>query len=209
MWPACTRSDNVRKLALIIFTATSALSLILCIASAFMWVRSYFAGEAYNWSLPSGDPLVDNSLSIVSGRGGIAFSFDQWAVWELGVRKPASRNKSVSSFAHVELMKPYYPSVLNSAWFSRWGFEWSGHDETISPTSVGSGIIKSRNVVAPYWSLAFAAAIPPFAWLMFWKRRRAKKRRASIGICANCGYDLRATPEKCPECGTIPQLKPA
>ena len=39
-------------------------------------------------------------------------------------------------------------------------------------------------------------------------RRRFRALRRSKGLCVHCGYDLRATPDRCPECG-VPRYAPA
>ena len=39
-----------------------------------------------------------------------------------------------------------------------------------------------------------------------WSRLRAARKiqRRRLGLCPACGYDLRESPERCPECGKVP-----
>jgi hypothetical protein len=54
-----------------------------------------------------------------------------------------------------------------------------------------------REWAVPHWFLIALTGITPAFWLV------ARTRRPPKGICSTCGYDLRATPERCPECGTV------
>ena len=61
-------------------------------------------------------------------------------------------------------------------------------------------LIRYVAVTVPYWLLALLAATPwlVLGWRRWWSRAA---RRIAAGLCPACGYDLRATPDHCPECG--------
>jgi len=56
-------------------------------------------------------------------------------------------------------------------------------------------------VAAPFWMIAIGLLLLPALVAFRFAYRRWKPKN---GCCTTCGYDLRATPDRCPECGTIP-----
>ena len=60
--------------------------------------------------------------------------------------------------------------------------------------------ISQRGMVlvgVPLWLCALV-----LGWFGWWCFRR--RNPLAAGLCSVCGYDLRATPDRCPECGTVP-----
>ena len=57
-----------------------------------------------------------------------------------------------------------------------------------------------RDILVPLWipTVLFAAMF----WWSFLPLRRRRKRK-KLGLCRKCGYDLRASKERCPECGML------
>ena len=64
--------------------------------------------------------------------------------------------------------------------------------------SVGYPTAQSQAVYVPLWLMVMATGVLPGSAVARRMRAHGRRRR---GLCVNCGYDLRGTPQSCPECG--------
>ena len=110
---------------------------------------------------------------------------------------------------------PYLPANGSStpqitAWQSTFGptsgWHWKGFEWESSPligTAIGGQLWmegRQSSLRIPFWALLIMFAImPTWFWLSYRNRRRRENRQ---GLCPICDYDLRASKERCPECGT-------
>ena len=95
------------------------------------------------------------------------------------------------------------PALANSPrLLASFGVLWKSPSE-----SPGFGSVQFRkwwfqiNLVLPISIAGLLCA----ASLLLMRRASLPLRRTKLGLCPACGYDIRATPDRCPECGVAVQ----
>ena len=103
-----------------------------------------------------------------------------------------------------DLPRPPYNHILlmcSSRGDTRASYEWGGfawHERRNRSQGVLNAI-----AWAPFWSLASVTGMSPGVWTLVRLRSWVRRRWKGPGFCLGCGYDLRATPQRCPECGLV------
>ena len=162
----------------------SALSLLLCAAVVAMWVRSHWVGDRLSRQADG------RAHAVYSGRGGFGVSC-------------LTNGQPPRGLRWQRVNAPDYPFTATSppTPAERLGFQ--SYKGAVRFGGLDRPPMPFRNVVVPYWAVSVAAAAPSVAIMALTARRRRRERRLSGGLCPSCGYDLRASPNQCPECGSL------
>jgi hypothetical protein len=182
-----------------LFTILSALSLLLFVAVVVMWVRSYRHCDSIQWHRHAGwiaDPPKMGFLQSTAGPSGATTDgraliscagLLQFRAWH----QEYLPEKSIWPFppagfrAFTNSLERFPELRLNTEHWLGFGYREEPYGGTKCAT-------------VPHWSVALTSVVLPAWWIRsFYRRRRAQR----LGHCSRCGYDLRATPERCPECG--------
>jgi hypothetical protein len=83
-------------------------------------------------------------------------------------------------------------------WIAWTGFDWKIREGEGGRPNGEYWSNRDIFIAIPYWLLVVLSG--GSGWLIG-RRIRLKRRRRRKGLCVACGYDIRATPHRCPECG--------
>jgi len=192
----------MKRMRRIIFNAATVLSLLLCVLTVVIWMRSYRHGWGACYASQGRHKYA---LDIAYGQI-VASDTDLTATVE---RRPAAFSAGWYKLDGDEFDEAMWRMVTfpdDEQRFSGWGFAAdSGRRVYCFASSVDAfatgGSVPLRVLALPLWFVAVLLAITPLVKLRSLMQLFRRKRN---GLCLVCGYDLRATTWRCPECGTVP-----
>jgi hypothetical protein len=194
-----SEGDLVRRRARHLFTLCSIVSLLVCVLVCVLWVRGAgfhiwdagsVCGKGFAIYFGSFDNIVSLSCSVNREQ-----AIDD--PFEVDVD---SRRIDPAQWAARE--KRFRPTAEHWRWGAL-GFGLSiGHPSKVHP----NGRWVPVRLEVPHWALLIAGVLLTAAMRSgYWRTIRGEW--LAVGRCSRCGYDLRASPDRCPECGTVAATK--
>jgi hypothetical protein len=195
-----------------------AISLLLCVLMLLLWVRSYYRSDTLRWAgrfLETGEASKLRIVMIYSGQGCLEFAAAQDTYWV------ASDAVIAEPWLYVADNRPQHPSETQTKLRSKRAWNnfgvLTGSDDGETGTVIVAGLSSdSYRTIAtgPGWILGLVESFKA-VWVPHWVfvllfgvlpllracRRVQQHLRKRVGFCENCGYDLRASADRCPECG--------
>ena len=211
----------------ILLNILTALSLLLLLAALGAWVRGRWAREYVGVirEVATDAEWVNREWGVNWGGGEIGLYYAS-ARAAAGPARAAGCPPGVRWGSRVNVNGPERVSRAYAGWLGGWvraghrgGYfhragimtgraratDWAGS------VSAAGGVPQADRryywFILPCWMAALLFGVLPAHWFLGLRRRRAAWRM-NAGLCAACGYDLRATPGRCPECGTVSTAAP-
>jgi hypothetical protein len=167
----------------------AAASLALWAAAVVLWVRSYHTSDwVARIDLDGNGRTTELGAATIRGTFGVYWG----RAWIAGTSAPAQTIHQYNS-QRVDrvMMLPLRRNARQVA-----GFGW--YSLYNQPTAMGS-YSRHSEIQVPGWFVVGILGIPT---VLLVRRVVLARRNRRLNLCPCCGYDLRATPDRCPECGT-------
>ena len=178
----------MRRTAVFILRAVTA---FLCLCAAVLWIRSYRSADVLG--------LLGSSTGVQvlgSHRGGVLFVHTN-IDFDPAQRMDVEANSVAAD--EFDLMAKMFLDDMPTLKFSFAGFRLSRGPVSIILTNPPPTYTL---LAVPHALVLAVTGVPTF----FWLRRGIRRRRwVRQGRCRACGYDLRSSPDRCPECGAVPK----
>lgn len=168
-----------------------ALSLLLCCATVPLWVRSERVSDGiWRETFPPGRQEI-RRYYVCSQKYGFIVGWNYMIFHDTDAYLRDFVPPEKRRVRH-DVANPVRKLSGESIWQYLW---FHGTRQRLSDRWITMG---SNSLRVPYWPAVLLFAIAPVRSIFHWVRRRSRRRS---GVCVGCGYDLRGTPERCPECG--------